>query len=96
MPKRDAAEPAPGAADAAGTPAADLAGVSYERARDDLMSVVRQLESGTATLAQSIELWQRGEKLAAHCQQLLNAARATVAEAVGLPSAPLAAEDDED
>ncbi|MDR0416407.1 MAG: exodeoxyribonuclease VII small subunit [Propionibacteriaceae bacterium] len=70
-------------ADAA-APDADLAGLSYERARDDLMAVVQQLESGTATLAQSIELWQRGEKLAAHCQRLLESARAAVTGAADM------------
>jgi exodeoxyribonuclease VII small subunit len=66
---------------------ADLTGVSYERARDDLIAVVRQLESGTASLAESMELWQRGEQLATHCQTLLEAARSTVAEASRQPAA---------
>jgi exodeoxyribonuclease VII small subunit len=74
----------------------DLTGVSYERARDELMSVVRQLESGTATLAQSIELWQRGEKLAAHCQELLEAARSTVAGVSHEPSHAVAEDEPED
>ncbi|MDR0989824.1 MAG: exodeoxyribonuclease VII small subunit [Propionibacteriaceae bacterium] len=58
-----------------------LVGVSYERARDELVDTVRKLESGTASLAESMELWQRGELLAKHCQQLLADARQTVAQA---------------
>ncbi|MDR1806817.1 MAG: exodeoxyribonuclease VII small subunit [Propionibacteriaceae bacterium] len=62
-------------------PPEDLSGLSYEKARDDLVEVVRRLESGTASLAESMELWQRGERLAKHCQALLDAARATVEQA---------------
>jgi len=75
----------------------NLATLSYERARDELVDVVRQLESGTASLAESMELWQLGEKLAGHCQNLLEAARTTVAQqmAEASPAAPSAEEADE-
>jgi exodeoxyribonuclease VII small subunit len=74
----------------------DLTGISYEQARDELMSVVRQLESGTATLAQSIELWQRGEQLASRCQRLLESARSTVAAVVEDPGRVLEDSESED
>jgi exodeoxyribonuclease VII small subunit len=76
----------------------DLTGMSYERARDELVEVVRRLESGTASLAEAMELWQVGEKLAAYCQHLLEAARATVAQAAAeaLPDGGVEAEEDED
>jgi exodeoxyribonuclease VII small subunit len=32
-----------------------------------------------------MELWQRGEKLANHCQSLLEAARQTIAQVAGDP-----------
>ena len=51
---------------------------TYEQARDELLRVVQQLESGGASLAESMALWQRGEKLAARCQAWLDGARATV------------------
>ena len=35
--------------------------LTYEAARDELVEVVRRLESGGASLAESMELWQRGE-----------------------------------
>ena len=41
---------------------------TYEQARDELLRVVQQLESGGASLAESMALWQRGEKLAEVCQ----------------------------
>ena len=50
--------------------------LSYEQARDELTGVVRRLEAGGLTLEQSLELWERGEKLAAVCAQWLDGARA--------------------
>ncbi len=54
---------------------------TYEQARDELMEVVRALESGGASLAESMELWQRGEKLADLCQGFLDGAKEQVAKA---------------
>ncbi|MDR1513374.1 MAG: exodeoxyribonuclease VII small subunit [Propionibacteriaceae bacterium] len=67
-----------------------MTGLSYEKARDDLVEVVRLLESGQASLTESMELWQRGERLATHCQRLLEAARQTVAQATQAPVDPTA------
>ena len=50
--------------------------LSYEAARDELMQVVNSLETGGATLEQSLLLWERGEALAAICQEWLDGARA--------------------
>jgi len=50
--------------------------LSYEQARDELASVVKRLEAGGLTLEQSLELWERGERLAAICERLLEGARA--------------------
>lgn len=55
-----------------------LEGLSYEQARDELMRVVQQLESGGAPLEESLDLWERGEKLAAICQQRLDGAKAKI------------------
>lgn len=49
--------------------------LSYEQAREQLVQVVQQLESGGATLSESLELWERGEKLADICQRWLDGAR---------------------
>jgi len=54
--------------------------LTYERARDELMQVVAKLESGGASLADSMALWQRGEKLADICQGFLDGAREQVAK----------------
>ncbi len=49
--------------------------LSYEQARDELVAVVQRLESGGTSLQESIELWERGEELAAICQRWLDGAR---------------------
>ncbi len=54
---------------------ADIAALSYEQARDELVRVVTELEQGGATLEQSIALWERGEALARRCEQWLIGAK---------------------
>lgn len=54
--------------------------LSYEAAREELVEVVRKLETGGAPLADSMALWKRGEELAAICQGHLDAARKLVEE----------------
>lgn len=49
--------------------------LSYEDARDQLIEVVRTLEQGGTTLAESLSLWERGEELARICQTALDGAR---------------------
>jgi exodeoxyribonuclease VII small subunit len=56
--------------------------LSYEQARDELIGVVRRLEAGGLTLEQSLELWERGEKLAAICAEWLDGARARLTSAM--------------
>jgi len=50
-------------------------GPGYEEARAELIEVVRALEAGGTTLEESLALWERGEQLAAVCQQWLDGAR---------------------
>ena len=65
---RDASEP--------GEQAEGIARLSYEQARDELMSVLQRLEAGGVTLEESLSLWERGEQLAERCKELLGNARA--------------------
>ena len=53
----------------------DIAALSYEHARDELVDVVSRLEQGQVTLEESISLWERGEALATRCEQWLDNAR---------------------
>ena len=48
---------------------------SYEAARAELVEVVQKLEAGGVTLEESLALWERGEALAATCQEWLDGAR---------------------
>jgi exodeoxyribonuclease VII small subunit len=50
--------------------------LSYEQAREELIEVVRRLETGGTTLEESLALWERGEQLATICQDWLEGARA--------------------
>jgi exodeoxyribonuclease VII small subunit len=56
--------------------------LSYEQARDKLAAVVKRLEAGGLTLEQSLELWERGERLASVCEEWLDGARARLAAAM--------------
>ena len=65
---------------------ADVAGLSFEQARDELVRVVAELEQGAPTLEHSLALWERGEALAARCEEwLLGAKRRLEARSRGGP-----------
>jgi exodeoxyribonuclease VII small subunit len=66
--------------DAGEAPATDVADLSYEEARDELVSIVARLEGGQVGLDESIALWQRGDALAARCTELLDAAEKSLSE----------------
>lgn len=57
--------------------------MTYEQARDELVSVVQQLENGGVSLQESVALWERGEKLATICQRSLDGARQRLDAAIG-------------
>ena len=61
-----------------------MAALGYEQARDELVAVVARLESGAGSLEEALALWERGEALAARCQQWLDGARERLA-AAGAP-----------
>lgn len=58
----------------------DIETMSYERAREELISVVTKLETGGAPLEESLALWQRGEALADRCERWLDGARTRLEE----------------
>ena len=49
----------------------DIANLSYEEAYDQLEALVARIESGELPLEKSVALYERGQKLSAHCQALL-------------------------
>ncbi|MBT2485271.1 MULTISPECIES: exodeoxyribonuclease VII small subunit [unclassified Microbacterium] len=67
--------------------------LSFEAARDELVTVVAELEQGSPTLEHSLALWERGEALAARCEEWLlgakrrlEAARAAASDSPGSTS----------
>ncbi len=62
------------------TPAA-VESLSFEDARDELVRVVAELEQGSPTLEHSLALWERGEALAARCEDWLLGARRRLEQA---------------
>lgn len=66
-----------------GTP--EISKLTFEDALKALEEVVRRLESGEVPLDESIDLYERGEKLRAHCQARLDAAQARIEKIVKGP-----------
>ena len=64
------------------TDAADISGLSFEQALAELEKIVSELESGQAPLERSIEIYERGAALKAHCEKRLEAARLRVEKIV--------------
>jgi exodeoxyribonuclease VII small subunit len=56
----------------------DIAKLSFEEALAELETIVAELESGQAPLEASIERYERGARLKAHCEARLEAARLKV------------------
>lgn len=72
----------------------DVADLSFEQARDELVRVVAELEQGAPTLEESLRLWERGEALAARCEQWLLGAKARL-DAARAASAPASSDGEE-
>lgn len=68
--------------DATNLSAADLSGLSFEQALAELEKIVSELESGQAPLERSIDIYERGAALKAHCERKLEAARLKVEKIV--------------
>jgi len=60
----------------------DISSLSFEQSLAELEAIVQELESGQAPLEQSIELYERGARLKAHCEARLEAARLKVEKIV--------------
>ena len=59
-------------------PGSHLETLSYEQAREELITIVQRLESGGVPLEESLALWERGEQLATICQAWLDGAKAKI------------------
>lgn len=63
----------------------DPQSMGYEAARDELIAIVRTLESGQAPLEDTISMWERGEALAARCRMILDSAQQRLEQASTTP-----------
>jgi exodeoxyribonuclease VII small subunit len=52
--------------------------LSFERAIEELESIVKRLEEGKVPLEESVTIYERGEALKRRCEQLLRQAEARV------------------
>jgi exodeoxyribonuclease VII small subunit len=56
----------------------DVAQLSFEKAIDELESIVKRLEEGKVPLEESVAIYERGEVLKRRCEDLLRQAEARV------------------
>ncbi len=66
--------------------ATDTRDLTYEQAREELVTIVARIESGEVPLEESMRLWERGEALAAHCQAKLDTAQEQLDKTVAAES----------
>ena len=59
-------------------PHADILKMPFEAALAELEAIVDRLEAGKVDLADSIAIYERGEKLKSHCEKLLRDAEARI------------------
>jgi exodeoxyribonuclease VII small subunit len=57
---------------------ADVKKMPFERAIDELESIVKRLEEGKVPLEESVAIYERGEALKRRCAELLRQAEARV------------------
>jgi exodeoxyribonuclease VII small subunit len=57
---------------------ADVKRLSFERAIEELESIVKRLEEGKVPLEESVVIYERGQALKRRCEELLSQAEARV------------------
>ncbi len=69
----------------------EIAALSFEQALAQLEQIVQRLEKGQVDLEDSIEIYERGSKLKAHCEAKLKDAEARIEKIVITPAGPATA-----
>jgi len=59
-------------------PHADVNALPFERAIEELETIVKRLEEGKVPLEESVAIYERGEALKKRCEELLRQAEARV------------------
>ena len=62
----------------ADTTNSDVVKLTFEKAIDELESIVKRLEEGKVPLEESVAIYERGEALKRRCEELLRHAEARV------------------
>jgi exodeoxyribonuclease VII small subunit len=70
----------------------DISQLSFEQALAELERIVSELESGKAELERSIDAYERGARLKAHCEAKLKAAQLRVEKIIVAPSGQVTSE----
>jgi exodeoxyribonuclease VII small subunit len=70
----------------------DIAQLSFEAALEELERIVAELESGKAELERSIQVYERGAALKAHCEAKLKAAQLRVEKIIVGPAGAVGVE----
>ena len=85
MAKHQKAAAGAGAPDAsgAGEMPADVAGMRYEAALQELESIIQRIEEGEVELEESLQAYRRGDWLLRRCRALLDAAEQQVKHVTG-------------
>jgi exodeoxyribonuclease VII small subunit len=60
----------------------ELTGLPFEKALAELEGIVARLERGEVELEESIRLYERGEQLKQHCDQVLKSAEMRIQKIV--------------
>jgi exodeoxyribonuclease VII small subunit len=58
----------------------DIKELSFEAAYAELEQIIAQLDDGSLPLEESVGLFERGRKLAEHCQSLLDVAELRISQ----------------
>ena len=61
----------------------DISGMTYEDALKELEGTIAKLEDGTAPLAESVDLFERGCRLRERCESLLEEAQSRIDRIAG-------------
>lgn len=70
----------------------DIKGLSFEQALSELEEIVEKLEQGDIDLEDSIDIYERGNLLKAHCEKKLESAKMKIDKIISQPDGDFSSE----
>ncbi|MEC7380898.1 MAG: exodeoxyribonuclease VII small subunit [Pseudomonadota bacterium] len=70
----------------------DIKGLSFEQALSELEDIVEKLEQGDIDLEDSIDIYERGNLLKAHCEKKLESAKMKIDKIISQPDGDFSSE----